>query len=854
MLEIKKNDEIVALAGLLHDIGKLLNRCDGFMEGRRLPNKKHQQLSVDFINLLENTNILKHNGLLRLLVQKHHEYLNMLDSFKVQSIEDDYKRALAYIISRADNYSSSERRQEETSESYFKTRPLDSLFNELEITKNYQKGDREKYKLKSFSHNNIFPNNFDKNTQAELYNLINEFIHELGKLSIENFNDFFNSLYYILEKYTWCLPSDTKKKVCDISLFDHLKTTSAISLASYLYHKKTDTIFEKAVKDDELNKFLILSVDIEGLNDYITNVNTTKQASKRLRGKSFLSNLLIQSIAFRIVKELDLTIANILIYSSDKAYILADNTDHTKGKIKDIVNEINFYLFNQFEALLYLNVAFVETNGNNLKNFSFILERLEYKSKISNMKKFEEFIIENPILYKNKKIKKVCPVCENYFIFDSENKCSLCDIETSIGSWLVKSKYIAFYDKDIDYDQKIKIFDINSFFIAFIRDEITLNKIKSKPFMVFNLQNTEILKNYPWGFKFYANYVPLYDDYEEFIKFSGESYKINYKEEIKTFEAIGNRSIGAKNLGVLKLEVDNIKELFDVGLLGNREINSLPYFDQDNECLVDYTSISRITTLWRMLNSFFESYIYNLFKLSKPQKITLFKEKVDIDLSNHYIVSSNGTNLTIIGPWNEVIFLSKFINDKFKEFVSHNTDMTLSAGISIIRNKEPIMYGLKNAEESLNKAKLYKNGLVIFDRFIYWKDFNRVFDLAEFIYKKLKAGVYSQNFIYRLLEYTQMVENYVDSDYQAVEKLMFVSKFNYDIHRNLVPRIAEKLGIKDYKNQRELNRILKEEEIARLKEHFDNEELGSIPDESDFVYKFMRVVLNYAVRKNRGGK
>ncbi|SHH49125.1 hypothetical protein SAMN02744040_02139 [Tepidibacter thalassicus DSM 15285] len=180
--------------------------------------------------------------------------------------------------------------------------------------------------------------------------------------------------------------------------------------------------------------------------------------------------------------------------------------------------------------------------------------------------------------------------------------------------------------------------------------------------------------------------------------------------------------------------------------------------------------------------------------------------------------------------------------------MSNNTDITLSASIAFMKNKEAIMNVFKKADEGLKKAKEEgKNGIVIFDRFIKWEDFNEIFDLGEYIYKNLQNQTYSQSFIYRLLSYTNMVEEYVNSNYEDVSKLLYISKFNYDIYRNLIPKIANKLGIKNYKKDEEI--IFKQEEISKLKKYFDN-----IPDENSFIYKYMKIALNYAVRKNRGGE
>ena len=45
-------------------------------------------------------------------------------------------------------------------------------------------------------------------------------------------------LYYLLEKYLWCVPAQTTNYIPDISLFDHAKTTAAIALCLYDEYKE----------------------------------------------------------------------------------------------------------------------------------------------------------------------------------------------------------------------------------------------------------------------------------------------------------------------------------------------------------------------------------------------------------------------------------------------------------------------------------------------------------------------------------------------------------------------------------------------------------------------------------------
>ena len=102
-----KEYQTVILAGLLHDIGKFLQRGTfGSLDTKG----KHPCVSGVFVSaykqlFTQTTDV----GLLQTLVERHHESPSFRPDFSVQDITDERTRALAYLISEADNLSSSER-------------------------------------------------------------------------------------------------------------------------------------------------------------------------------------------------------------------------------------------------------------------------------------------------------------------------------------------------------------------------------------------------------------------------------------------------------------------------------------------------------------------------------------------------------------------------------------------------------------------------------------------------------------------------------------------------------------------------------------------------------------------------
>ena len=66
--------------------------------------------------------------------------------------------------------------------------------------------------------------------KADYTGLWDDFVEEVDRIkTITDFDAYFNTLYHLLQKYTWCVPSAVWRDVPDVSLFDHLKTTCAIA-------------------------------------------------------------------------------------------------------------------------------------------------------------------------------------------------------------------------------------------------------------------------------------------------------------------------------------------------------------------------------------------------------------------------------------------------------------------------------------------------------------------------------------------------------------------------------------------------------------------------------------------------
>ena len=718
-------EEKIQLAALLHNIGKFCQGTSKFVGS-------HQELCNKFI-------------------ETHVPLKEWRPSLEEQQQE---------VIVAADWLSSGEKEELEEKEEAEKRKntPLTSIFSKVDIEKGNLPPARY-YPIKPLALDDdiLFPKEEGEKEKGDLtedYEVLwTGFEKEVVKLkAITDFKAYFNTLYYLLQKYTWCIPSTVGKAKMDVSLFDHLKTTCAV--ASCLFKTKSE------------NKFLLIKGDISGIQDFIYKLASPEEAfkgmSKRLRGRSFYLTLLNETFAYYLLKEFKLPITNLLWCGGGHFYILALNIDDANKKLEEASRRINEWLLNYFQGDLYLAVGKVEATGNELVEFTKLLGDLEYEvSKLKNQK-FLDLIMKNRFKEKFELKKEVCRVCGKdieKFADINEKTCQDCKAQKELGGKLPK----------VDCLVKIETTDVRAleglaeppltfsdFNLAWglrrhseIKPLIQILEKLSKEgkekirhctiyilndtnFLDDDLINMSVKSGLPisFGFKFIGNVVPF------------------DKEGVFDFAQIAKLSEGSKRIGVLRMDVDDLGLIFSVGL-------------------GDDGTISRVSTLSRMQDIFFLGYLNKICEHYQTEQ----------GIPKLYITYSGGDDLFIVGPWDTVIDVSQEIYSEFKGYTCENPNITLSGGIFICMPKFPVGRFSKIAGEKLdNMAKKYhweeglkgfrKDAISVFEEVVHWREdgsgvinsnneykarFDECIEFGNQLLEKVKKDEISKNFLYAML-------------------------------------------------------------------------------------------------------
>lgn len=707
--------------------------------------------------------------LVKTLVGHHHESTQYTEeSDRPSSIPDSRVRMLAYLVSRADSLSSAERSESDRSRGYQPRAALDCVFAQVNIGCSLP-GDNSKYKypLGILSQRPAFPEQLDadfEHPESDYEQHMDKFVDEFGRLFPQPYSGMADTLTYLLQKYLWCIPSDTQTRPRDISLADHSKVTGALAACFYRYHEENGWT-EESVCDDKTSKVCLVCGDLSGIQNYIYGTASVGHGgvAKRLRGRSFKVTLLTDVIALRILRNLDLPVCCKIMSAGGQFYLLIPNTKKAKANLNEVIMSISGWMLNKYLGELSISIACEDLKPDQLKQgrFDEVLSEARAKLAEAKLRKFEDAISAGQQVFDVEfRGHPACPVCDRRPAKGDSGEpepCDECENDATLGRLLVENNWLVISEKPLS--NSVEFFDDPTWYASVVRDKPIAD---DQTVFCYDLKKAELVPYVPSGFAFYAGYVPIWkpDEQEKLESYlkrlqarsaDGDPDETAEIGDVKSFTALAMESTGDDLLGILREDVDYLGLVFSQGMRGN-------------------ASLSRIATLSTFLNVFFSIELVRLIEKEYP---------------NTYIAYSGGDDLLLIGPWDETIKLSDRIANEFKRFVACNPNITLSAGIGTYKSRIPIATTSVQTGEILEQSKSAgRNRLTVFGTTIKWDEFDLLRDWAEMLTNSLnlKDEGISKGFLYRLFGYQQQAREYFET--QNPSSALYRPHLAYDVARN----------------------------------------------------------------------
>ncbi|MBA4602059.1 type III-A CRISPR-associated protein Cas10/Csm1 [Thermoactinomyces mirandus] len=629
---------------------------------------------------------------------------------------------------------------------------LESVFAQIELEKEFKAS--LYYPMQTLSVTDIFPEPEPMETPEEVQRHATAFAADLQDAWCCNAKQpsvLITGLQRVIDHYAWCIPAG-----------DHGQ--QAVSLAEVCKQLCALTAAWSASSAAEENRIVLVVGDLSGIQRYIFDIAQTGTGgvAKRLRARSFFLGVLSDIIAHKILHAFDLPLANMILSSGGKFYILLPGGKETEQFLLSFQQELDRWMLEEYLGELVCNLVHVEVEAAELRTADRLLERLSRKlqrrksSQLAGAFQSAGEWNEEAFVQKGHNPLSRCKCCKK-FTAPHGDLCRICAADEKLGRRLPSANYIVFR---IGKSEDIPGFMVmDNYYVDVLEDQpVESDNI----YLVYELNrfDREMKYNLPVTTKYMANYVPVADQ-----DLSINEEKIDPGHPLP-FTFIADQAKGQKQLACLKADVDMLGSVFVFGLKKENDSVLLP----------------QISTLSKMLELFFSGWL---------------NEQMKRNYQHVYTVFSGGDDLFLIGPWNEIIPLAIDLRKSFARYVGKNPNLSLSAGITVCKPRLPIVRQAEWTENELDHAKQSssierphgRNQISIFNWAMTWGRFESFWQEAQQLGEMWNENKIASAFLFRLLKYAEQYKSYKEKG--DISGLRFYPRLAYDLSRNFTDKSDE---------------------------------------------------------------
>lgn len=545
------------------------------------------------------------------------------------------------------------------------------------------------------------------------------------------------SLMALMQQYTWCVPAAFYRSVPDISLYDHSRVTAAVGVCVADIDNETVSQLLQGVNqrqpDAQTQVAYLLSGDISGVQHFIYTI-TARGATSALRGRSFYIQTLTDAIANYVLRQLQLPITNLIYSGGGNFTILIPASEYEQVAV--VQQQLDQIMLKHHRGELYVALGlapltaadfqvdafhhtwkkvlqdvgrakrqrFNQLSPSDLSAFFAPVGRGGDDSQECQVTHYEGADVETETLEDGSVVRKSAMVrtLEQLgkqlrgaeAIMLTQHMPEACEAGTGYASVLLELGYgMHLYQKGkwhFDGHQRLP-------------DQITIAGFQGTPpddalqLIQRHYPETPLIR----AQRFITNVAPHYADSAR-------------AEHIVAFEDLQAASTGLKRLGVLRMDVDDLGQLFAQGFTTNDGAN--------------YATLARVASLSFSMQLYFEGWVSVLCEQMNDAQYRAMKN------GTVYSIYSGGDDLFIVGAWDHLVELAQQIREDFRAFTGERAD--LSGGLTLHGGKEPLYQSASAAHSALDAAKdLHgKGGFAILGQPLKWEQFFIVQDyVAELI-------------------------------------------------------------------------------------------------------------------------
>ena len=692
---------LAALAGLLHDIGKVAQRAD-WIKG------KHTDVGADFV-----ARYVPESWRVNLYPAMGHHDMPL-------------QGHMTKVVALANRLSAGERRPEEVTEPC----QLLSIFCRLKMGEQHLDPEAYRYwplKPLSLEYESVFPQARleSKAEVAQAYKTLwTAFIEEMENLVVAHraprgdLSVYLESLLLLLQRYTWCVPSAYYRSLPDVSLYDHSRTTAALAACLACLSEETLDEILRAPKQDTTPVALLVGGDISGVQDFIYTI-TARGATSALRGRSFYLQLLTEALARYVLRRLKLPVTNLLYQGGGHFYLLArvENSENLSA----VEQEIERALLTHHRGDLFLAVGSIPLVAADFCD-GHIAEKwdtLAHQQQQTKQRRFAGLDTqEMQKLFEPQgqggNVKQQCQVCGREHArtesIDGIRKCPQCISYEKLGRVLRQARYLQL--DEIEQKQSGEAETLGDWETVLAEFGLRASLTKEPPESLLQTSQRRVvlalkddvqtaLRPTPRtaiGRRFLVNVTPGYTESDaRWLQRQSDNVKKSVCEDlprdpinriVKPFSLLEAQSVGVRRLGVVRMDVDDLGKLFAEGF-GKQ------------------ATLSRVAALSFAMSLYFEGWVEVLAeRVGREARAEELR-----DLQRLYSIYSGGDDLFFVGAWDAVVEFTGLVRRDLSRYAAHHPALHASAGIVLVERKYPLYQAAEDAGNAETAAKLLRWGV-----------------------------------------------------------------------------------------------------------------------------------------------
>ncbi len=556
---------------------------------------------------------------------------------------------------------------------------------------------------------------------------------------------YLESMLLLMQRYTWCVPSAYYHALPDVSLYDHSRTTAALAaVLQGMEESRVDTLLN-ALRQwhrerqatptapppsalEETPVALLVGGDLSGVQDFIYTI-TSKGAAGALRGRSFYLQLLTEAVARFVLQALELPITNLIYQGGGHFYLLTRPGD--EARLREVREDLSRILLAHHRGDLYLALAWEPLAGADFYNgrIADAWGRLAEGLRETKQHRFAEldealYALFLPQDHGGNEDRQ-CQVCGREHPGtrpeDGVRKCPPCRSYEALGDELRHARYLWLTTAETPqvpggplatppggWQEVLAALGVRA---GLAREPDGIAE-EPAPRLLLALKDDAMEALRPTastavGRRFLVNVTPTIEEADaewfttlpdrqrqglmealttEGVKELPQELPRKYRGRIKPFTWLEVQSTGIARLGVLRMDVDDLGRIFQRGFTHRQG-------RPDEERIA---TLSRMAALSFAMSLYFEGWVEVL-----AERVGRTEE----GRQRLYSIYSGGDDLFFVGAWDAVVELARLIRADLARFAADHPGLHASAGVALVGGKYPLYLAAEDAGEAEGAAK-----------------------------------------------------------------------------------------------------------------------------------------------------